>query len=40
MNLPSKVEIVDVSPLDGLQMLPNVVPTDGKVDLIRGLRRA
>ena len=38
MNLPTKVEIVDVSPRDGLQMLPNFVPTSDKVKLIEMLK--
>lgn len=40
MNLPKKVEIVDVSPRDGLQMLPNFVPTADKVKLIEMLKDA
>ena len=40
MLLPKIVEIVDVAPRDGLQMLPNIVPTEGKVELIQSLRRA
>ena len=34
MNLPKQVEIVEVSPRDGLQMLPNFVPTEDKIKLI------
>lgn len=34
MNLPKKVEIVEVSPRDGLQMLPLFVPTADKIKLI------
>lgn len=34
MNLPKQVEIVEVSPRDGLQMLPNFVPTTDKIKLI------
>ena len=34
MNLPKQVEIVEVSPRDGLQMLPNFVPTVDKIKLI------
>lgn len=34
MNLPTNVEIVEVSPRDGLQMLPNFVPTADKIKLI------
>jgi hydroxymethylglutaryl-CoA lyase len=34
MNLPRTVEIVEVSPRDGLQMLPNFVPTGDKIKLI------
>ncbi len=33
-NLPKTVEIVEVSPRDGLQMLPNFVPTGDKIKLI------
>jgi len=40
MNLPKKVEIVDVSPRDGLQMLPGFVPTADKVRLIESLKAA
>lgn len=39
-NLPKKVEIVDVSPRDGLQMLPQFVPTADKVKLIESLKDA
>ncbi len=38
MDLPKKVEIMDVSPRDGLQMLPNFVPTADKVELIERLK--
>lgn len=34
MNLPKQVEIVEVSPRDGLQMLPNFVQTSDKIKLI------
>jgi hydroxymethylglutaryl-CoA lyase len=34
MNLPTNVEIVEVSPRDGLQILPNFVPTADKIKLI------
>ena len=34
MNLPKQVEIVEVSPRDGLQMLPLFVPTEDKIKLI------
>lgn len=34
MNLPEQVEIVEVSPRDGLQMLPAFVPTADKIKLI------
>jgi hydroxymethylglutaryl-CoA lyase len=34
MNLPKQIEIVEVSPRDGLQMLPGFVPTADKVKLI------
>lgn len=40
MNLPKKVEIVEVSPRDGLQMLPNFVPTQDKIKLIESLKTA
>jgi hydroxymethylglutaryl-CoA lyase len=40
MNLPGKVEIVDVAPRDGLQGLKEIWPTDDKVALIEGLRAA
>ncbi len=40
MKLPKKVEIVDVSPRDGLQMLPRFVPTADKVKLIEMLKNA
>ena len=40
MNLPKQVELVEVSPRDGLQMLPNFVPTEDKVKLIRLLKSA
>jgi len=39
-RLPERVEIVDVSPRDGLQMLPNIVPTESKVELIKSLQKA
>lgn len=40
MNLPKQVEIVEVSPRDGLQMLPNFVPTFEKIALIENLKEA
>ena len=40
MNLPEQVEIVEVSPRDGLQMLPNFVPTSDKILLIEKLKDA
>jgi len=40
MNLPKKVEIVEVSPRDGLQMLPVFVPTADKIALIENLKSA
>lgn len=40
MILPKSVEIVDVAPRDGLQMLPNIIRTQDKVDLIHSLKRA
>jgi hydroxymethylglutaryl-CoA lyase len=33
-KLPTNIEIVEVSPRDGLQMLPNFVPTADKIKLI------
>ncbi|GIU83105.1 MAG: hydroxymethylglutaryl-CoA lyase [Acidobacteria bacterium] len=40
MNLPKKVQIVEVSPRDGLQMLPRFAPTKEKVRLIEALSEA
>ena len=40
MNLPEQVEIVEVSPRDGLQMLPNFVPTEDKIKLINLIKDA
>jgi hydroxymethylglutaryl-CoA lyase len=40
MKLPAKVEIVEVSPRDGLQMLPNFVPTADKIKLIEMAKSA
>ena len=40
MNLPKQVEIVEVSPRDGLQMLPVFVPTEDKILLIEKLKDA
>ncbi len=40
MNLPKTVEIVEVSPRDGLQMLQNFVPTADKITLIEMLKVA
>lgn len=40
MSLPKQVEIVEVSPRDGLQMLPNFVPTVDKIKLIELLKDA
>ncbi len=40
MKLPQKVEIVEVSPRDGLQMLPGFVPTKDKIALIEMLKSA
>lgn len=40
MNLPKQVEIVEVSPRDGLQMLPVFVPTADKIALIKNLKSA
>lgn len=40
MNLPKTVEIVEVSPRDGLQMLLNFVPTADKIKLIELAKEA
>jgi hydroxymethylglutaryl-CoA lyase len=40
VNLPRQVEIVEVSPRDGLQMLPGFVPTADKIALIEKLKQA
>jgi hydroxymethylglutaryl-CoA lyase len=40
MNLSKQVKIVEVSPRDGLQMLPNFVPTADKILLIEKLKDA
>ena len=40
MHLPTSVEIVDVGPRDGLQMLPHLITTADKVELIRSLQSA
>lgn len=40
MNLPQTVEIVEVSPRDGLQMLAKFVPTQDKIALIEKLKGA
>ena len=40
MELPKSVEIVDVGPRDGLQMLPHPITTVDKVQLIQSLRSA
>lgn len=40
MKLPKQVEIIEVSPRDGLQMLPAFVPTADKIALIEKLRNA
>ncbi|MEQ1924481.1 MAG: hydroxymethylglutaryl-CoA lyase, partial [Pyrinomonadaceae bacterium] len=40
MALPKRVEIVEVSPRDGLQMLPAFVPTAEKIELIEKLKEA
>ena len=40
MDLPKTVEIVEVSPRDGLQMLPGFVPTADKISLIEKLKLA
>jgi hydroxymethylglutaryl-CoA lyase len=40
LELPARVTIRDVSPRDGLQAEPRVVPTDAKLELIDGLAKA
>jgi isopropylmalate/homocitrate/citramalate synthase len=40
MNLPKRVKLVDVSPRDGLQNEPGVVPTAVKIELIDRLSEA
>lgn len=40
MVLPKQIEIVEVSPRDGLQMLPGFVPTADKIALIENLKEA
>jgi hydroxymethylglutaryl-CoA lyase len=40
MNLPKQVKMVEVSPRDGLQMLPNFVPTADKIKLINLIKDA
>jgi hydroxymethylglutaryl-CoA lyase len=40
MNLPQRVKLVDVSPRDGLQNEPGVVPTAVKIELIDRLSEA
>ena len=40
LNLPKRVTIVDVSPRDGLQSEPGIVPTGKKVELINQLASA
>ncbi|HTS53191.1 MAG TPA: hydroxymethylglutaryl-CoA lyase [Burkholderiales bacterium] len=40
MNLPKRVKLVDVSPRDGLQNEPGVVPTGVKIELIDRLSEA
>lgn len=40
MHLPKEVEIVEVSPRDGLQMLKGFVPTSEKIRLINALKQA
>lgn len=37
MNLPKKVEIIEVGPRDGLQNEANFIPTEKKVELIQAL---
>ena len=37
MNRPSRVEITEVGPRDGLQAEPEFVPTATKIDLINNL---
>jgi hydroxymethylglutaryl-CoA lyase len=40
VNLPARVDIVDVGPRDGLPTIRVTVPTQQKVKLIDGLTRA
>ncbi len=40
MRIPRQVEIVEVSPRDGLQMLPEFVPTHDKIKLIELIKSA
>ncbi|OMP66464.1 hydroxymethylglutaryl-CoA lyase [Domibacillus epiphyticus] len=39
MNLPKKVEIIEVGPRDGLQNEANFIPTEQKIALINGLNK-
>ncbi|MBI4468690.1 MAG: hydroxymethylglutaryl-CoA lyase, partial [Acidobacteria bacterium] len=38
MNLPKRVQIIEVAPRDGLQSLPDIVPTERKAELISAIR--
>ena len=40
MNLPKFAHITEVAPRDGLQSLPEIVPTDRKAELIGAIRQA
>jgi hydroxymethylglutaryl-CoA lyase len=39
MNLPEKVEIIEVGPRDGLQNESNFIPTENKIQLINALNK-
>jgi hydroxymethylglutaryl-CoA lyase len=39
MNLPDKVEIIEVGPRDGIQNEPNFIPTEKKIELINALSK-
>lgn len=40
IQLPKEVEVVEVSPRDGIQSLPNFIPTEQKLNFIRTLQKA
>ncbi|XJZ27772.1 hydroxymethylglutaryl-CoA lyase [Bacillota bacterium Lsc_1132] len=39
MNLPEKVEIIEVGPRDGIQNESNFIPTENKIELINALNK-